>query len=276
MSSTVADGGGKQDVDNNEPAARVSLNLRHDAAVVAALQTDVFERALAMCARGVPSSTIEVEAKVRVGSGGTGATRAAFEAVLDGCARYRGWTHADAAWRDTEDISLGDADGDMRCTRDPSNGGMCQFVRKRAVADVDVGVVVTGGGDAPAWVRFSLRTETRIDNPPAARQRWVRVKKRRSFVLADRWRIDLTRVWSGETSTQAHQQAEPTYEIEIECLGVDRHAPPPAAEPHVARSRHLAEAMLCKVDDVVRLLLPALTPAAATPLSFSYALIQKQ
>lgn len=184
----------------------------------------------------------EIEAKV----GGVDAD--VFDALVrkcDAAAPGGGWTEFDAAWRVTEDVLM---DDDMRCTRGAA-GSTCAFVRKRRVRDVDAEARQDGVIAVP--VRISLRTETVIDNPPPLAQRSVRIKRRRSFRNADGFRIDLTQVWSGATIREA-RAAPVAYEVEVECVdatcAVAASRPPGAT---ASPARHLAEALLCRVDDLL-------------------------
>lgn len=91
-------------------------------------------------------------------------------------------------------------------------------VQKQAMGALDV-KLVTHSFDA----RVSLKSEVPLDAkalPHMVEPTLVRIKKRWSFWL-DKWRFDLTQVWSGVTrevaeSNQARNMC--TFEIEVECV----------------------------------------------------------
>jgi hypothetical protein len=91
-------------------------------------------------------------------------------------------------------------------------------VQKQALGALDV-KLVTHCFDA----RVSLKSEVPVDAkalPHMVEPTLVRIKKRWSFWL-DKWRFDLTQVWSGVTravaeSNQARNYC--TFEVEVECV----------------------------------------------------------
>jgi hypothetical protein len=89
---------------------------------------------------------------------------------------------------------------------------------KALVAGCDVKLL-----NQPCDARVSLKTEVPVASsllPPMVEPYLVRLKKRWSFWL-DKWRFDLTQVWSGVSRAVAEANQSRnfcTYEVEVECV----------------------------------------------------------
>lgn len=150
-----------------------------------------------------------------------------FHALLELLQAYSSWCRVEAA-EDAHDyfytVSVPDVHG----------GKETQKVRTSVVFAPDrvtlahVSKVLVAGCDVklvqqPCDARVSLKTETTVASsllPPLVEPYLVRLKKRWSFWL-DKWRFDLTQVWSGVSRAVAEANQSRnfcTYEVEVECV----------------------------------------------------------
>lgn len=133
-----------------------------------------------------------------------------FMRVHDMLASYHSWVNKDQVtsnqWVTTFDYML---DNNVRVTKSSAGN---TFIKKTALEHVTFHCP-----DRNYDIRISLKeelpTQVRLPQEP----RMVRVKKRKSFNYKNRWRFDLTVVWSGKDEQDA-QSRPPSHEIECEFI----------------------------------------------------------
>lgn len=166
--------------------------------------------------------THTTQLKVRLGKRAGGARWDAdiggptFQAVHTLLDAYDGWRHKQLH------VDLHDyfftAAGQVRTTVLLHSHVDVTHTRKLSLTSLDLKLVTQ-----PFDARVSVRREVAVDGatlPPIVEPHLVRLKKRSSFWL-DKWRFDLTQVWSGATRSEAESkqaQGKCTYEVEVECV----------------------------------------------------------
>lgn len=122
------------------------------------------------------------------------------------------WTNGSNAgvWVTSYDYFL---DNNIRVTK-TSSGNF--IMRKVLLKHIDIHCA-----DRPYQIRVSLKEEMPIDIKLPQLPHKVRVKMRKSYVYKNKWRFDLTKVWTGPDE-QSAQMEKPSYEIECEYVAPDR------------------------------------------------------
>lgn len=184
---------------------------------------------------GAYSGNMELELRLGKVSSGTkrfvvGTDKAFVEfalALFSGC---KEWSLVDD-WRETHDFFFG-ADRHATTRRsiefDTQNSIVQQSsIRKRKVAEM-----VLENRLHRFDMKMALAAEDSADDDDAAVlavPTYVRIKQRKSFYYTSSrfhtptWRFDITLTWGGRTKNEAEKlqlAAEPTYEFELECLGL--------------------------------------------------------
>lgn len=141
-----------------------------------------------------------------------------FNTALDLLQTYDSWSRVEL-WQDSHDYFYTLPDGQkVRTSVHFNDSVFVTHVQKVPVALADVKLV-----GQPFDARVSVKTETPVaaaSLPKMVEPYMVRIKKRCSFTL-DKWRFDLTQVWSGMSRSIAEaNQARNfcSFEIEIECV----------------------------------------------------------
>lgn len=149
------------------------------------------------------------------GGGGTfdsGVSEDWFRKCDELLSRCKTWTNTGnvGIWMTSYDYFL---DNNIRVTK-TSAGNF--FIRKIPVKHIDIMCV-----DRPYQLRISLKEEVPMELKLPQIPRKVRVKMRKSYVYKNKWRFDLTKVWTG-LDEQTAQIQKPKFEIECEFVAPDR------------------------------------------------------
>lgn len=165
-----------------------------------------------------------VELKVRLGKRATGGMRwdtdigsATFYAVHSLLDTYDGWLRKQVHV-DSHEYLFAHGSMQVRTTVSLASHVAVTHVRKLSLASLDLKLVTQ-----PFDLRVSVKTEIPVEGatlPPIVEPHTVRVKKCSSFWL-EKWRFNLTQLWSGATRSEAElNQAtgKCTYEIDVECV----------------------------------------------------------
>lgn len=165
-----------------------------------------------------------VELKVRLGKRVSTGSRwdadigsATFQAVHALLDTYDGWLHKQVHV-DSHEYYFSHASTQVQTTVSMQSHVTVTHVRKGSVASLDLKLVTQ-----PFDARVSVKTEVPVDAatlPPIVEPHLVRLKKSSSFWL-DKWRFNLTQVWSGGTRSEAELNqtgGKCTYEVDVECV----------------------------------------------------------
>jgi hypothetical protein len=185
---------------NNGVVAVGSLDLTKQAAAIAPLF---------VAFAGRPHLEIEARlGKFQHSQFQSGVTKADFSRIHDMLMTYGGWVNNDQVnkWVSSFDYML---DNNVRVTKNSSGN---TFIKKTVIDHVTFACP-----ERSYDIRISLKEElpTQVSLPQDPRM--VRVKKRKSFIYKNRWRFDLTIVWSGKDEQDA-QSRQPNHEIECEFI----------------------------------------------------------
>jgi len=176
---------------------------------------------------------MEVEAKLGTWNGRqfvSGIEYDDFMKIHDRLCSYKGWSNNDTfmVWIPTFDYML---DNNIRVTKSSAGNS---FMKKTTIQHVTFKCA-----ERKYDLRVSMKEELPVKVTLPQEPNMVRVKKRKSFIHKERWRFDLTIVWTGRDEQDA-QSKTPCYEVECEFVG-----PPASAGPnHEYTGRSLLEKMV--------------------------------
>lgn len=148
-----------------------------------------------------------------------------FSTTLEMLKSFDGWTETPVCTDSHDFFYMTPAGKRIRTTLEFGSPCRLTHINKTPVGVRDVKLV-----EHSCDARISLKQETVVHEeelPDVVSTVLVRIKKRTSFCL-DKWRIDLTQVWSGATRNEAEQHqangnnaaaGQCAYEIEIEFCG---------------------------------------------------------
>lgn len=163
--------------------------------------------------------------------------REAHERIAELLGEYQGWSEV-RDWVETHDVyfevkAQGGEAKRLRTEVSTEQGNICRrHIAKRAIGKIDLALQSLDASPLPFQLdaRICASCEEPVEDdhvPSLVRPIIVRIKQRKTFFLKARsvddkaFRFDLTRVWSGASYQEAEakqaSQAEPAYEMEIEC-----------------------------------------------------------